>query len=246
MRVTLQREHAGLNTPSPQVTQQTVRKMCEHIRQGAADPLILSTAQSVAPMGPDKRMAPSDALARLWYWVKLHVKFVPDEAQTLKMFGESDNFELLISPPVLIRMPQPAGDCDCFTMLLLALARSLGFDTRIITLMCDRRRPGEYTHVFGSAFAPDLKAWIPLDASHGDYPGWEVPARDVTRRTEWNMSGQIVTGASNDARSPIAGSDVSAGLASLNDPRRRPSLIPAVWDPPGYFRRCPRSPRAFL
>lgn len=198
VQLAVQREHAraGLATPSPEVTRQTVRKMCEHIRNAQTDPLItLCAEQAIAGT-----RGPSEALQRLWYWVKSHVKFVTDEQLTWRLFREKDNFELLISPSVLIRMAQPQGDCDCFTMLVCAMCQALRIGSRIVTLQCDRRRPGEYTHVFPIAY--DGSSWVPMDASHGLSPSWEVPVRDVSRRTEWSLSGRIVS--DTDGQSAIA------------------------------------------
>ncbi len=192
--IVLQREQAGLHTPSPQVTEQTVLKMCEHIRNAPADPLVQQAARSIKaqPFRPVAITDGAPVLARLWWWVKYRVKFTQDDELIRKLFNESGHYELLISPPVLLRMLKPQGDCDDFTMLICALCLCLGFETRIVTVMCDRKRPGEYTHVFPVAFLADQKIWCPMDASHGDYPGWQVPERDVTRRTEWDLSGRVV------------------------------------------------------
>jgi hypothetical protein len=184
--VVASREHAGINTPSPVVTQQTVRKMGEHIQNALHDPLIQRIAASA-------RTHP-DPLSAIWWWVKHAVRFRQDDSLILELFNERDHFELLISPPVLIRMKKPEGDCDDFTMLALALALSAGFRVRIVTVMCDRARPGEYSHVYGEALTS--KGWMSLDTSHGTYPGWEVPARDILRKTSWTLDGYVA----NDER----------------------------------------------
>ena len=179
--VVASREHAGLSTPSPVVTQQTVRKMGEHIQNALADPLIRQIAASASTQ--------SDPLSALWWWVKHAIRFRQDDSLILELFNEKDHFELLISPPVLIRMKRPQGDCDDFTMLMLALACCAGYRVRIVTVQCDRARPGEYSHVYGEALIP--QGWMPLDASHGTYPGWEVPARDILRKTSWTLDGYV-------------------------------------------------------
>lgn len=221
--IVLQRERTpqGLNTPTRVVTRQTVERMCQHIQDAQHDPLVRQTAFRIcgeALLGKDRRdytraMSRPDQLTALWLWVKTHVKFVHDEVLIRRLLNESDHFELLISPPVLLRMRQPQGDCDDFTMLLLSFAMCCGFPARIITLACDRKRPGEYSHVYGAAQLSDSGLWCPLDASHGQRPGWEVPARDVQRRTEWDMNGQVVF-------------DQTYGL-------KIPSRQSAVWDPRG-------------
>lgn len=179
--IALTREHAGLGTPSPIVTAQTVRKMCEHIRNAQSDPLVLGIARSA--------IAHPDPLSSLYWWVKHAVKFRQDDPMILELTGERDHYELLISPPVLLRMKRPQGDCDDFTMLLAALLTAAGCETRIVTIECDRTRPNEYSHVYLEVW--DGSRWLPLDASHGKFPGWEVPAYDIARKTSWSMDGYV-------------------------------------------------------
>jgi len=186
--IAILRDHMpqGIHTPTSEVTARTVKRMCEHIADGLKDPLVHQLAQRLNATAPDA------TLARIWLWTKNRVKFVSDESLTRRLLNEGDNFELLIAPSVLLRSSKPQGDCDDFTMLVAALARSLGFPVRIVTLVCDRRRPGEYSHVYCAAELPN-GVWCPMDASHGRYPGWQVPSYDVARRTEWNLDGRIVS-----------------------------------------------------
>lgn len=181
--VVISREHAGLDTPSPIVTAQTVRKMCEHIANAQSDPLVLGIARSAAQH--------PDPISSLYWWVKHAVKFRQDDPMIWELFRERDHYELLISPPVLLRMRRPEGDCDDFTMLLCALLTAAGFETQIVTIECDRTRPNEYSHVYLEVWNDSLQNWMPLDASHGKFPGWEVPARDIQRKTSWSMDGFV-------------------------------------------------------
>jgi len=182
-QVQLQRVHMGTSAPTEAVTRETVREMCQHIIRDINDPVVRSVASKITPG--------IEALTKLWLWIKSHVQFVHDDVQIAQLLGEQGHFELLISPAVLLRMPQPKGDCDDFTMLVCALAGCLGYQCRIVTLVCDRKRPGEYSHVFATVSA-DGENWFPMDTSHGTYPGWQVPQRDVQRRTEWDMQGNQV------------------------------------------------------
>lgn len=188
--VVLQRDRTanGLATPTRAVTKQTVEKMCEHIRNAQSDPMLSAVARSIAA----RCQSPADQLSALWLWVKHHIKFLHDEVLTRLLFNEGDHFELLISPPVMLRMKAPSGDCDDFTMLADALACAMGFEWGIVTIACDRKRPGEYSHVYGCAWLPNGVV-CPLDCSHGKYPGWEVPARDIQRKTVWNSKAQVIS-----------------------------------------------------
>lgn len=201
----------GLATATRPLTEQTVRKMCEHIRNAQTDPAL----QAIAAELVSKGKTAADTLSGLWLWVKRHVKFVHDDTLIRELLNESGHFELLISPSVLLRMRRPRGDCDDFTMLALALGQLIGYQCGIVTLMCDRRRPGEYSHVYGCAALPGLL--FPLDCSHGRYPGWEVPRHDIQRRTIWDLNGNVISDepgpAANSANEGLGA--VPAGLPSI-------------------------------
>ena len=178
----------GLRTPTNIVTKQTVEQMCEHIRNAQSDPML----QAIAGRLAQTTHTPADQLSAIWLWVKNHIKFLHDDVLTRVLFNEGDHFELLISPPVMLRMKAPSGDCDDFTMLACALACAMGFEWGIVTLACDRKRAGEYSHVYGCAWLPN-GVMCPVDCSHGKYPGWEVPSHDVQRKTIWNSSARIIS-----------------------------------------------------
>jgi Transglutaminase-like superfamily len=219
--IILQRDRTpqGLATPSRAVTKQTVQKMCEHIRNAQSDPMLQAIAHRIAA----NTRTPADQLSAIWLWVKNHVKFLHDDVLTRVLFNEADHFELLISPPVMLRMKAPSGDCDDSTMLACALACALGFEWGIVTLACDRKRPGEYSHVYGCAWLPD-GVMAPLDCSHGRYPGWEVPAYDVQRKTVWNSDGQIISDEPGSAAmgSLVEGTSSTRALGSV------PLGLPAI------------------
>lgn len=225
--IVVQREQTpqGIQTPSPVVTEQTVHKMCEHIQGALKDPIV----QSVAARSHSVRSA-ADKLSLLWLWVKHHVKFVQDDTLIRQLFNEGGHFELLIAPPVLLRMNQPRGDCDDFTMLICALASLAGFQCGIVTIACDRRRPGEYSHVYGCAALPGVL--VPLDCSHGKHPGWEVPRRDIQRKTVWDLTGRVVSDEFASADTAPSG-DVAGGLGDV------PPGIPSIPGMPVYETGIP-------
>lgn len=193
--IVVQREHAGVSTPSPQVTQQTVQKMLEHIRSATSDPLVLQCAKNAAACSSK---LPGDSssiklVSALWWWIKHHVKFLHHDQQICELLNEckGGEYQLLVSPSVLLRMSRPAGDCAVFTMLGCAFLECMGCDWRIVTIACDRETPDRYSHVCAEVFLPDKKIWCTFDASHGVAPGWEVPEYDQTRRTSWDKSGNV-------------------------------------------------------
>lgn len=187
--VVLERDHQSLGVSSPRVTEATVRKMGRYIREAQSDPLL---AQSLQDALKATTQGPS-TLACIWWWIKHRVKFLHHDPQICKLLNECNGgeFQLLITPPVLLRMKKPEGDCATFTMLALAMAMAAGYRVRIVTLACDRRRPGEYSHVYGAVFADG--DWQPFDVSHGKYPGWEVPLYDQQRKTVWDLDANVIS-----------------------------------------------------
>jgi len=210
--IVLQRDRTpqGLQTPTGDVTRQTVQKMCEHIRSAQSDPALHAIARRITANAKTQ----ADQIAAIWFWVKSHIKFLHDDVLTRVLFNEADHFELLISPPVMLRMKAPSGDCDDFTMLACALACAMGFQWGIVTLACDHKRPGEYSHVYGCAWLANAMM-CPLDCSHGKYPGWEVPARDIQRKTIWSSGGNVISDEAGSAARDRAMADPVSSTAAL-------------------------------
>jgi len=219
--VVLQRDHAGVDAPSSQVTRQTVVKMCEHIRNSVGDPALTGWTKSAiaAAQGLPGRGTETSAAGAWWWWIKTHVKFLHHDPQIKKLLNESGHYQLLIEPKVLVRMARPEGDCANFTMLGCAGLRSMGFDCRIVTIACDNQTPGRYSHVCSEVYLPDVKMWATFDASHGTALGWEVPLYDQYRRTAWDLNGNIVSdvaiSADQRARARGMGSIAGAGVPAF-------------------------------
>lgn len=169
-------------------TAQTVREMCVLIREAMQDPLVRLVAWE-ALQSPGSGVP----IAKIWQWVKSNVRFESDESQLRRLLGRRDELELLISPSVLLRASDKAGDCDDFTMLLCVMLDSIGVQPLIKTYKCDRDEPWRWSHVCAAAVTSDGTAF-PVDASHGTYAGWQVPARDVYESQLWNMDGNKVGG----------------------------------------------------
>lgn len=185
-RVELERYPAAPDTDT--ATLQTIELMCRYIRESAADPMIQAAgAYALERFGGNSEDPAMRAWAVFWF-VKHHVRFVVDEAPMFKL-GEQGNQDLLISPAVLIRMDDPAEDCDGFTMLGAALLKALGVPFVIVTLAVDPTDPERWSHVFLMA---QLPASLPMDMSHGSGPGWMVPASHTFRWQAWDENGKQV------------------------------------------------------
>lgn len=184
--VVLERTKAAADTDN--ATRQTVEKMCSYIRLGVADELVKRCADYAwrrFGMGQD---SPEMKCWGVFWWVKHCVSFRLDEA-TMFRVGEQNQQDLLIAPPVLVRMQDPAEDCDGFTMLAAAMLTVLGVPVVIATVAADPDTPDRWSHVFPVALLPHGGV-LPIDASHGKAPGWMVPPEQIFRWQAWDLDGK--------------------------------------------------------
>ncbi len=186
-------------------TTQTVRAMVAGVHRASRDELFRGAALAVPFRYRGHMAMPAAQFANLpaasrqqaavaiadWWFAKHFIRFVQDQDLTRKLLGYSDALEALVEPAVMIRCTEPAGDCDDFTMMICALLECQRIPWEIVTLACSRKQPGIWSHVFPRAVLGDLR--LPLDASHGAYPGWSVPSRDIQRMAVWDSSGNLVT-----------------------------------------------------
>jgi len=184
---------ASLSDPF-QATAETVQYMCGLVQNSLADPIINRACEDAL-----KRFAllcnttsPSGKASACWFWAKQAIKFVHHQ----KLFeqwgiGDGKELQLLIAPDVLLKMEQPKGDCAVFTCLICAMLDCLSVPREIVTVAVDPRQPNVFSHVYPRAvLQPGFT--LPLDASHGKYPGWEVPANRVTLKQVWNSQGEPI------------------------------------------------------
>ena len=158
------RVHVG-RAPAPQdsyeQTRATIARMTALALTGARHPLVLRALEEAVGHAP--RDARSYAAA-IWRYVKARVRFRLDPPLD----------ELLIAPEVLLGMPEPAGDCDDFSMLIAALDLAAGIPVEYVTLRADPADRERFSHVYARAILPDGSRFA-QDASHGPEPGWEAP-----------------------------------------------------------------------
>jgi hypothetical protein len=89
-------------------------------------------------------------------------------------------------------MDRPEGDCAIFTECVCSFLRVLGVPYEVVTVAVNPNEPDIFSHVFAYAVLEDGTR-LPLDASHGDYPGWQVPGSHVSRRQVWDENGRKVS-----------------------------------------------------
>lgn len=228
------RYQTDLNDPDAG-TALTVELMCRQIKRSALDDkLRLAVLDAVrrfrggprfAATGRDPFSNPRAICESVWWWAKHILKFVHHTGLIAVWFSETDQLQLLISPDALLEMTKPRGDCAIYTTLICSMLRACGIEYEIVTLAADPNQPDVFGHVFPRAVLPGGRR-MSLDASHGSYPGWEVPKEHQIRRQVWSCDG-----------SPIPDKDRGQfrGLHGYQPRPRRPMLPRRLTAFPGGF-----------
>jgi hypothetical protein len=190
-------------------TSAVIDLMTRYARQDSGSPEIQAAAREAVAEYSD--LPPWEAV--FWY-VKRRLRFVRDE-QTAVPFQEqydSPVVETLIRPMDMVTLCANQsgcirqGDCDDFSMYTASLLMALGIPCKFVTVAASTAAPDEFSHVYVAAYPPPAGQRVPLDTSHGHYPGWETKA--YTRIQEWNVSAPSIT----DFMLPVA---LIAGVAYL-------------------------------
>lgn len=178
----MQSTPAGDNSDTS--TARTVRMMCDYISQSFGDERVRQAAAYAFDHFAAGRNDPGMIAWAVFWYVKHCVTLRRDEA-TLFRIGAQNEFDLLIAPSVLVRMKEPAEDCDGFTMLCASLCAILGLPVFIATVAVSPDDPSRWSHVFPCAMVNG--SVLPLDASHGVGPGWMVPRSRIYRFQAWDL-----------------------------------------------------------
>jgi hypothetical protein len=187
-------------------TAQTVQEMCRQIEAASVDPLVraisfqavrsirggpLWVGTGIQPFSSPRVMAES-----CWWWCKHYLRF-KHHGQMFEVWSDQlgdprNKLQLLIAPDVLVRMAKLEGDCAIYTMMIGAMLSSLGVRWEICTAAVEPYQPEIFSHVWPRTVYPD-GGREPLDASHGKYPGWQVPQCDIYRLKVWDSGGREVS-----------------------------------------------------
>lgn len=181
------RRHPGRYQTSAdpfEATHETVIYMCQLVGDSLEDGIVQVATQQAEQWA----QMPRQDWAGIWWWVKQHLQFVHHSKMLGEWIGMPDELQLLIRPDALLKMKAPKGDCAVYTMLVCAMLDSAGVPWEIVTVAVDPRMPGVFSHVYPRAILPDGSRVV-LDASHGKWPGWEVPAERVTAKQVWTSDG---------------------------------------------------------
>jgi hypothetical protein len=169
---------ASMDDPDLQVAQ-IVSLMTAVVRHSQGDPIIAAAWRDA--WDKFKGVTFGDEAQCCWWYAKYVVKFVHHSELLRDWLFSLDDIQLLISPDALLRMQGPKGDCAIFTTLIQALLAYRGIPYETVTVAVNPLMPEFFGHVYPQAVRENGSR-IPLDASHGKYPGWEVPAARILKK----------------------------------------------------------------
>lgn len=183
--VDLQIRQLELSENSDRATAQTIDRMSALANEDSRDLQIVGIARMLG----GGKLPPAQFAKNVHGWVRDHVRFVQDREIAFMLPRAVDAFrvsEVLIRPRELVRMADPMGDCDDFSMLTASLLTAGGVDASFATVAANPGAPKDYSHVYNVA---NLQGGdMAIDSSHGDYAGWEAPNLFGKLR-EWSLSG---------------------------------------------------------
>lgn len=160
----------------------TVGLMGRYAAEDSSHPAVVRDAQGI------KALDDIGTVKNAWAFVRGRMRFQPDQ-KTIP--GAT---EVLIRPADMSQMDQTGGirtgDCDDFSMWLCSVLYAAGVPANFATAAAERDHEN-FSHVYVVAYPlgqDGVRVRVPVDASHGQYPGWECPAK---RRAEWNIWGGL-------------------------------------------------------
>lgn len=214
----------NMSTDPESQVRQTLGVMREKVAEDSGNPVFVSRVRrmfdvrmypGVKGMGVGRGVVPGtadqiDLAQRVWLHTKQNIKFQRDEVTGEGIAGlpADEVVETIIRPmdmATAIDQGGAVGDCDDFSMYLAGCLKSLGIPCSFVTIAADSRAPGQFSHVYVVAYPQSgngMRVRMPLDASHGEYPGWEK--EEYGRYQEWPVLDRV---------SWLVGNVVTLGLA---------------------------------
>jgi hypothetical protein len=136
------------------------------------------------------RTLPFRVIAGLWQKIKSGIKFQHDEKTAAKLAIDDrhkipDVVEVVIRPVdqslLMRRMGHGVEDCDGFVGYAACVLTRAGIPCKFVTVSAEPEEPNRFSHIYLAAYIDGER--IPLDFSHGPYPGWECPNAGLLK--EW-------------------------------------------------------------
>ena len=180
--------------PQEQV-EQVISMMRRHAVEDSRSPVLRADLQQALGYPRPGSMTDEDAAAAIFHHVKSRVTFAQDEKTAAQIQGLTDIpiAEAFIRPVDMAGMCNQGecsrvGDCDDYAMYAASLLLAAGIPCAYVTVAADPVDPSRFSHVYVAAYPGSGR--MPLDTSHGQYPGWETGT--VFARREWPLDGGTV------------------------------------------------------
>jgi hypothetical protein len=166
-------------------TEAVIELMRKYTIEDSSSPEIQRDAQQALSECPE-----CSAVEAVFYFVKKRLEFVRDE-DTVQPFsgsiqpGDGVLVEALVRPrDMSVLSGRKMGDCDDFSMYTASLLLALGIPVSFVTVAASPDSD-DFSHVYVAAYPNGVR--VPLDTSHGQYPGWET--KSSHRVKEWEIGG---------------------------------------------------------
>lgn len=147
-------------------TRETLRIMQQLVRQARISPVIRGLATDIVAEVPAKRSAAEVDALRVW--IRSNIRYTADV----------NDVETLQPPAVLLQTQH--GDCDDQSMLMAALAQSIGYPTRFAAVGFS---PDHFDHVFTEVLLGTR--WVTAETTENVPLGWYPPS--VLTRITWHV-----------------------------------------------------------
>jgi hypothetical protein len=183
-------------------TVETVAQMCRLVDAGSKDPQINALALQILQAARVPEFNFEGERRAIYSWFRKSIRFVRDidGKETLRSARET--------------LARGMGDCDCQTIAMLALLKTIGQRVRIVTVATAPQAPDRFSHVF-----PEVRnergQWVPMDAARRK-PRYGLGPRSWFRRYGWDTDTcQAVNLDDPQAAAQFTDDDGTGALAGL-------------------------------
>jgi Transglutaminase-like superfamily len=149
--------------------------MCRMIDEGSRDPYVNQLAVAIVHGGRIRQFDFEGERRAIYRWFQSTVRFFKDIAgkETLRSARET--------------LSGRAGDCDCQTIAMGSLLKTIGHNVRIVTISSHPEAPDIFSHVFLEC--RDRRGrWVPMDTARRAAAYGKGP-QHWYRRREWYTDG---------------------------------------------------------
>ena len=167
-----------------------IARILGYVREDVSDPLIQEDAQECLALGEHSGLSYGyQCINGVWRKIKRSLKFQHDEKTAARLAIDDrripDVVEVIVRPVdqslLIRRMPHGVEDCDGLEGYASCLLTALGIPCALVTVSAEPEEPNRFSHVYLACYVDGQR--IPVDFSHGPYPGWECP--NTGRLKEW-------------------------------------------------------------